>query len=142
MKVKAWTGTAKAGLAAVAMVALGASAGQLLAQQPTTAPAPTPAAPAAPPASAAAAAPADEARITKGRELFAGWSCTSCHGLVDAGSGGDVGPRLDGGHLTEEFIVSRVKNGQGAMPAFGGQLTDEEIADVAYYIVKVAKPAK
>lgn len=141
MKLKAWTGPAKTGLAAVALIAAGAPIGQLLAQQSAPPPA-TPAAPAAAPASAAATAPADEARIAKGRELFTGWSCTSCHGLVDAGSGGDVGPRLDGGHLTEEFIVGRVKNGQGAMPAFGGQLTDEEIADLAYYIVKVAKPAK
>ncbi len=136
MKVKAWNGAAKAGLAAVTMIMVGAPVGQLLAQQPAV-----PAAPAAP-AAPTTTAPASEARIAKGRDLFTSWSCTSCHALVDAGSRGDVGPHLDGGHLTEDFIVNRVKNGQGAMPAFGGQLTDEEIADVAYYIVKVAKIAK
>ena len=48
---------------------------------------------------------------------------------------------LDGANLTETFIVSRVTNGQGAMPAFGGQLTDKEIADLAYYIAHVQKKA-
>ena len=127
MTAKTWTAAAKAGLMAVAVIALGAPVGQLLAQQ--TAPAP----------SADAAAPADQARIAKGRELFAGWSCTSCHSLADAGSHGDVGPHLDGGQLSEGFIVNRVTNGQGAMPSFGGQLTEQEIADVAYYIAHVAK---
>ncbi len=32
-----------------------------------------------------------------------------------------------------------MNNGQGAMPAFGGQLTPKEIADVAYYIAHVTK---
>ncbi|MBO9575355.1 MAG: cytochrome c [Sphingobium sp.] len=131
MTAKTWTGTAKAGLATVALIAVGAPVSQLLAQQPATT--------AAPAAAPADAAPVDQARIAKGRELFAGWSCTSCHSLADAGSSGDVGPHLDGGTLTEAFIVSRVTNGQGAMPSFGGQLTKEEIADVAYYIAHVSK---
>lgn len=117
-----WTG-----LALAALVVAGVPATALFAQQ---------AAPAA-----ADAAPTDEARVQKGRVLFADWGCTSCHALVDAKSGGDVGPHLDGGHLTEAFIVGRVTNGQGAMPGFGGQLTEPEIADIAYYITKVAKKA-
>ncbi len=119
---KQWTGAMRMGLAAVALTAVGIPASQIMAQQP-----------------AAAADATDTARVAKGRELFASWGCTSCHALVDAGSGGDIGPHLDGGELTEAFIVGRVTNGQGAMPAFGGQLTDQEIADISYYIVKVAK---
>lgn len=82
----------------------------------------------------------DATRIAAGRELFASWSCSACHALSDAKASGAVGPSLDGDpNLTEEFVVSRVTNGQGAMPAFGGQMTDQEIADISYYIAKVSK---
>lgn len=100
------------------------------------------AAQAASPAVAAAAghAEVDATRIAAGRELFNNWSCNACHALSDAKAAGAVGPSLDGdANLTEEFIIGRVANGQGAMPAFGGQLSDKEIADLAYYLTKVAK---
>jgi mono/diheme cytochrome c family protein len=32
-------------------------------------------------------------------------------------------------------VVDRVTNGTGAMPSFKGQLSDQEIADVAQYVV-------
>lgn len=106
---------------------------------------PAPVAPAAPTpapvaASVAPAAASDEVRFAKSRELFNSWSCSACHALADAKASGAVGPALDGNSsLTEAFIISRLTNGQGAMPAFGGQLTTEEIADMAYYLTKVAK---
>ncbi len=79
-------------------------------------------------------------KIAKGRDLFANWSCGSCHSLADAGATGHVGPEFDGdANLNEAFIVNRVTNGQGAMPAFGGQMSDEEIATIATYINTVAK---
>ncbi|MBO9575343.1 MAG: cytochrome c [Sphingobium sp.] len=87
----------------------------------------------------AAAAALDPARIAKGRELFQSWSCNACHTLADAKANGAVGPIFDGdANLTEEFVTTRVTTGQGAMPAFGGQLSKEEIADLAYYLTKVA----
>jgi mono/diheme cytochrome c family protein len=87
-----------------------------------------------------AAAGADAAKMAKGRELFANWSCNSCHALSDAGADGHVGPAFDGNaELTEAFVVNRVTNGQGPMPAFGGQMTDDEIATIAAYIVKAHK---
>ena len=96
---------------------------------------------AADPPAATAGAPTDDAsvaRIKKGRELFANWGCSSCHALKDADADGHVGPAFDGNKgLTEAFITDRVTNGQGPMPAFGGQLTDKEIADLAFYIDKV-----
>lgn len=80
-------------------------------------------------------ATSDAGKLAKGRELFANWSCGSCHSLSDAGAEGHVGPAFDGNtSLTEAFIVNRVTNGQGAMPAFGGQMTDQEIATIASYI--------
>lgn len=120
------TGMTRLGLAAAALAVIAVPAARIAAQ-----------APAAP-----AADKVDAARIGKGREIFTNWGCTGCHALADADSHGDVGPHLDGGTLTEAFIVSRVTNGQGAMPAFGGQLTEQEIADLAYYIAHVAKKAQ
>jgi mono/diheme cytochrome c family protein len=112
--------------------------------QPAPTPAPAPGAPTAaatiPAAAAAGSATMDQTRIAAGRELFGSWGCTACHTLSDARSNGAVGPSLDGNaSLTEDFITSRVTNGQGAMPAFGGQLTPKEVSDVAYYIAHVAK---
>jgi len=107
---------------------------------PVTASAPTAAATIPAAAAAAGAATLDQARVAAGRELFGSWGCTACHTLSDAQSNGAVGPSLDGNaSLTEEFITARVTNGQGAMPAFGGQLSPKEVADVAYYIAHVAK---
>jgi mono/diheme cytochrome c family protein len=93
-------------------------------------------------AKAGAVAPVapDAAKIAKGRELFTNWSCNSCHSLADANAEGHVGPSFDGNAgLTVQFVTSRVTDGQGAMPAFGGQMTDEEIATIAAYIVAVHK---
>ena len=102
------------------------------------------AAPAAPPTTsptaAAAAAPGDPAAVKeKGRELFATWGCASCHSLADADATGHVGPAFDGNaNLTKAFVIDRVTNGQGPMPAFGGQMTDPEIDAIATYITMVA----
>jgi mono/diheme cytochrome c family protein len=92
-------------------------------------------------AGGAAAANTDSAALVqKGRQLFNDWSCGSCHVLSDAGGEGHVGPSLDGDSgLTKELIVSRVTNGQGPMPGFGGQMSDEEIATLAEYVVTVSK---
>jgi cytochrome c6 len=44
---------------------------------------------------------------------------------------------LSGGR-SEKSIISQVTNGKNAMPAFGGRLSDEEIADVAAYVIKTS----
>ncbi len=138
MSVRTGTKFAKFGLAAAAMTMAALPASMLL-----SAPAvgnDTPASPHAAVPGADGAGVANSTRITTGRELFNNWSCSACHALSDAKASGAVGPSLDGDtNLTEEFIRSRVTDGQGAMPAFGGQMTEEEIADVAYYISHVAK---
>lgn len=143
------TGKKRAGFGIAAVGTLAALSACMLpsseaVSQPTV---PTPAATPAPTAAAtlpaagvASAAGPDQARVAAGREIFSGWGCTACHTLSDARSNGAVGPSLDSNAgLTEDFITSRVTNGQGAMPAFGGQLTPKEIADVAYYIAHVTK---
>lgn len=80
--------------------------------------------------------------VELGRELFDTWSCSACHALTDADAVGAIGPSLDNPKLTRDFIIARVSNGQGAMPSFGGQISDEEIATLADYIVAANHPAK
>ena len=98
-----------------------------------------PAAPAAKPADAKPAAPS-EAVLKKGKELFNNNSCSSCHTLADAGAIGDIGPSLDkDDKLTTDFVIARVSQGSGPMPAFGGQMSEDEIKAVAAYITAVAQ---
>lgn len=108
----------------------------------TVAAAPAPAAEAVPaPAPAAEPAPA-VAVVDKaaGQALFNDWSCGTCHTLAAAGGTGGVGPSFDGNaKLTVDYAKAVITNGQGAMPAFGGQMTDAEIATIAGYIVAVKK---
>jgi mono/diheme cytochrome c family protein len=90
-------------------------------------------------AKATPAAASVDKTIADGREMFNTWGCSACHVLKDADATGHVGPSLDGdANLTQTFLVNRITNGQGAMPAFGGQLSDAEIAQLASYIAKVS----
>jgi mono/diheme cytochrome c family protein len=70
-----------------------------------------------------------------GKEIFTS-SCGGCHTLADAGTSGAVGPNLDDSKPTTELVVTRVTNGQGAMPPFKDQLSDQQIADVAAYVTQ------
>jgi len=131
---------AKIGLAAMgltmASAAFSSQASNQAAPAATAAPAGANAAAAQP---AAATGTLDADKIKQGRDLFGNWSCGACHSLADAGGTGHVGPSFDGDkNLTKAFVIDRVTNGQGPMPAFGGQLTDQEIALLASYIVQVA----
>jgi mono/diheme cytochrome c family protein len=105
-------------------------------------PAPAPAAPAAPPArpEAAPAAPAANVDLAKGRQLFAQYGCGGCHILADGGGAGGIGPALDGNtRLTRDYVIGAVSEGRGAMPAFRDQMSAEEIATLADYIIQVAR---
>lgn len=87
-----------------------------------------------------AAAELTAEQVAQGRQLFNDWSCGACHVLADAGGSGPVGPSLDGNTLIDhDFIVSRVTHGQGAMPGFGGQMSDEEIDLLATYVMQAKK---
>lgn len=118
-------------LALGAAVALAAMNGPSVAQN---------AKPAASPAAAGAkAAGGDAAKMAKGKELFGNNGCGACHTLADAGATGNVGPKLDGDtNLSESFVTDRVTNGQGAMPAFGGQMSADDISAIAYYVTHAA----
>jgi mono/diheme cytochrome c family protein len=66
-------------------------------------------------------------------------NCGSCHVLQDAGTSGTVGPSLDEAKPAFEAAFTQIKNCGGGMPAFGGQLTDEQIRALARYIVRVTQ---
>ncbi len=67
--------------------------------------------------------------------------CAGCHTLARRGR--DTGPSARISTTSKpalELVVQRVALGQGGMPAFskakGGQLDDQQIADVAAYVVQ------
>jgi mono/diheme cytochrome c family protein len=72
----------------------------------------------------------------KGKQIFAEKGCGGCHTLSAAGSSGTVGPNLDDAKPSFELAVTRVTEGRGAMPSFKDQLSAQEIADVASYVVQ------
>jgi uncharacterized membrane protein len=83
-------------------------------------------------------APTDAATIAEGRQVFVSAGCGACHTLSDAGSTAVVGPNLDAAEPSAELVEQRVRNGQGAMPSFSGQLSDEQISAVAAYVSSTA----
>lgn len=72
---------------------------------------------------------------TAGASVFAE-NCAGCHG--ETGMGGPGGPDLTTMPLaqTEEGTIEQVTNGGGGMPAFGEQLSEQEISDVAAFVVQ------
>ena len=75
------------------------------------------------------------AEAADGEAIFAEAGCGGCHALEAAGSSGSVGPNLDESKPSQELVIDRVTNGQGAMPAFGDQYSAEQIEAVADYVV-------
>lgn len=59
-------------------------------------------------------------------------NCAHCHG---ADAHGDEGPDLHNLDLTDEQIVTRIRNGKkGQMTAFAGKLSPQQISDVVAYV--------
>ena len=79
--------------------------------------------------------PSAEGDPAAGKAIFVA-NCGACHTLSDAGTGGTVGPNLDDSQPSLELVLDRVTNGQGGMPSFRGTLTEQQIADVAAYVVQ------
>lgn len=75
--------------------------------------------------------------VTAGKDIFLA-NCGSCHTLADAGTTGSIGPNLDDLKPDQETVAHQVTNGGGAMPAFGGQLSEQDITNVAAYVSSVA----
>ena len=82
-------------------------------------------------ANAGSNAPPDTAQFDV-EKLFAN-TCGWCHS--NAGRTAGRGPKLMGTTLTDAEIVSRIENGKpGAMPAFAGSFSDEQLRAIVLYI--------
>jgi mono/diheme cytochrome c family protein len=90
---------------------------------------------ASPKTSSAVPANADAAA---GEKVFGAAGCGSCHTLAAAKSSGQVGPNLDDAQPGYEAVLTKVTNGGGGMPSFGGQLTEQQIRDVAAFVATSA----
>jgi mono/diheme cytochrome c family protein len=71
---------------------------------------------------------------TKGKATFLA-KCGSCHTLAAAKTTGTVGPDLDSVKPDYQAATAQVTNGGSVMPAFKSQLSSQQIADVAAYVV-------
>jgi alcohol dehydrogenase (cytochrome c) len=76
---------------------------------------------------------------TAGRTIF-GSNCSICHGPT--GHGGNGGPDLTliPSAKSLQVVIGQVTNGGGGMPSFKGDLTVQQITDVATYVTtKITK---
>jgi cytochrome c553 len=73
--------------------------------------------------------------VAAGEEIFASAGCGSCHTLEEAGTDGTVGPDLDDSQVDQAAAVQQITGGGGGMPPFEGQLSEQEIQDVAAFVV-------
>lgn len=90
------------------------------------------------------AAPALAGDVEHGEQVFNA-NCAACH----AGGQNVIMPEktlekeaLDqylAGGRSEKSVITQVTNGKNAMPAFGGRLDDEDIADVASYVIATSE---
>jgi quinohemoprotein ethanol dehydrogenase len=78
---------------------------------------------------------ASKGDATAGKVVFEN-NCGSCHGAD--GRGGNGGPDLTTipSAKNRNRVVAQVLNGGGGMPAFKGQLTSKQIADVAAFVTE------
>jgi mono/diheme cytochrome c family protein len=99
-------------------------------QEPAAAPAPAPGA-------GAAVVPAN-AHAAAGRAVFTSAGCSGCHTLSAAGASGQIGPNLDRLRPAYPVVLAKVEQGGGGMPAFRGQLSAQQIRDVAAFVAMSA----
>jgi mono/diheme cytochrome c family protein len=103
----------------------------------TTTPTPNTVVGNAPTTSTAPAGGGGKGNAAAGKVVFTK-NCSACHTLSDAGATGSVGPNLDQLKPDDATVAHQVENGGGAMPAFKGTLSPQQIQDVAAYVSSVA----
>ena len=69
-----------------------------------------------------------------GKPIFTSAGCNGCHTMQAAGATGTVGPNLDDLAPELDAIQNQVIHGGGGMPPYKGQLSNQQIADVAQYV--------
>ena len=80
-----------------------------------------------------------EADPAAGKEVFASAGCGGCHVLADTGASGTAGPILDEAKPPFDEVVDQVTTGGGGMPSFKDQLSEQEIENVAAYVVQATQ---
>jgi cytochrome c6 len=87
-------------------------------------------------------APAQAADEVRGKQVF-DTNCAACHiGGGNVVNGAKTLKKADleqYGMASVEAITTQVKNGKAAMPSFLGRLTEEDIEDVATYVLSQAE---
>jgi mono/diheme cytochrome c family protein len=82
--------------------------------------------------------PAPSSAAAAGAKVFASAGCSGCHTLAAAHASGAVGPNLDQVRPSASVVADKVKRGGGGMPAFAGQLSAQQIKDVAAFVASNA----
>ena len=76
--------------------------------------------------------------IAAGEQIFSA-NCAACHGNGNNVIATEKTLKKDAleenGMNSQDAIMTQVKNGKNAMPAFGGRLADEDIDNVASYVL-------
>ena len=80
----------------------------------------------------------DTGGAVDGAAVFASAGCGNCHTLSAANATGNVGPNLDELQPDAATVEEQVRSGGGGMPAFEGELSDDEIAAVSEYVASSA----
>jgi mono/diheme cytochrome c family protein len=79
-------------------------------------------------------------REERGRLLFFGASCVTCHGISN--QGGVIGPELDVGELTVSDIRHAIQTGPRGMPVFPEEtFSDQDLEDLYAYLEALRKDA-
>lgn len=92
--------------------------------------------------SVAFVAPAFAGDAANGAKVFSA-NCAACHAggnnVIMANKTLKKDALEQYGMNSIEAITAQVKNGKNAMPAFGGRLSDDQIQDVATYVLEQAE---
>lgn len=91
-----------------------------------------------------AAAPAFAGDVAAGETVFNA-NCAACHAggqnviMPDKTLEKEALEQYLAGGRNEKAVMTQVTNGKNAMPAFGGRLSEDDIANVAAYVIKTSE---
>lgn len=94
--------------------------------------------------SVAAAGPVFAADVGAGEQVFNA-NCAACHAngqnviMPEKTLEKEALDQYLAGGRSEKSVITQVTNGKNAMPAFGGRLSDEDIANVAAYVIATSE---
>ncbi len=71
-----------------------------------------------------------------GKALFQENGCGNCHTLAAANATGTIGPNLDQTKPSLELALDRLRNGKGGMPSFEGIMSDDQLDELARFVVE------